>query len=74
MQTAYCNYVVLIMGVAINTIDMVANGVVWVKNVERLISRCEDVLGDKTKIRGQQWRIVKVSTIYKLIWNVCGLS
>lgn len=31
-----------------------------VKNVERLISRCEEILGEKLKIRGQQWRVVKV--------------
>ena len=30
------------------------------KDVERLISRCEEILGDKLKIRGQEWRIVKV--------------
>ncbi|XP_011407764.1 PREDICTED: vesicle transport protein USE1-like [Amphimedon queenslandica] len=29
------------------------------KDVERLISRCEEILGDKLKIRGQEWRIVK---------------
>ena len=35
-----------------------------VKNVERLVSRCEDILGKKIKIRGQDWRIVKV-----IVWS-----
>lgn len=33
---------------------------VCVKNVERLISRCEDILGEKVKIKGQEWRVIKV--------------
>ena len=33
---------------------------VRIKNIERLISRCEDILGGKYKIKGQKWRITKV--------------
>ena len=33
---------------------------VRVRNVERLASRCEDILGGTVQFRGQDWKVVKV--------------
>lgn len=34
---------------------------VLVRNVERLAVRCEDILGERSNFRGQDWKIIKVS-------------
>ena len=36
---------------------------VRVRNVERLASRCEDILGGHTEFRGQDWKVVKVRLV-----------